>query len=365
LTAWQDIKCRPPYGKKLVNTYLSSSLRRVALTLTRKFANIASGLSAGRVQTCALALIVKREIERLNYVRSAYNSITATFSFGEARLHSVNDTVVATSTDFDADGNYPSNTLLLTNELANKYLPLLTASKFTISELKSSPRRSKPPKPFITSSFQRECSSKLGFNVGDAMRGAQILYEQGYITYMRTDSDTLSKDATMLAQSTVQKKFGDEFLGSNTNRVSDGAHEPIRPAIWEGEFIDPLRLIEHSRKNGGQLSPKLVQMYELVYQRTIASVMADMVTNITSLSINSDDVNAQFRTSTSIVVDRGYSAIYQSSKEAQESKNFDELAIGDVLCAINVTTREHMTSPPSRFSEASFVKELERLGIGR
>ena len=303
---------------------------------------------------------------RLKFISSKYNSIEAAFKFGDAKLTTINGTKVASSSDFGQDGSCSNSTIHLTNEIAYIYLEKLSLSKeFKVTNVTSSLRRTKPPKPFITSTLQRECSSKLGFSVSDTMRGAQMLYESGYITYMRTDSDILSDDAIHLACKTVENLFGSDYVQCNDIQGSKGAHEPIRPAMIEGEFVKPENLSRHCIENGYNFSPRLIQLYELIYKRTLASVMTDIVTNITALSLVSCDVNADFRLSTSLVVDKGFSAIYGDSDDKKEIQCFDSFDIGDIVIAKNITVYEHTTSPPSRYSEASFVKELEELGVGR
>ena len=198
------------------------------------------------------------------------------------------------------------------------------------------------------------------------MRGAQMLYESGYITYMRTDSDKLSEVAALLAHKTAQNSFGINSVKEIVHNDEDsGAHEPIRPAIWNETFVRPEDLPSHSASNGIVIPPKFLSLYEIIYSRTLASVMNDMVTNITSLTLFCDEVCAEFRVSTSSVVDLGFSSAFQAGSKVKETLNLDSFEIGEVLSPSNVTAIEHITSPPSRYSEAAFVKELELLGIGR
>lgn len=357
---------------------------------------IAPGLSAGRVQSVGMALIVQRERERLAFRESQYWSLKASFSAPpqageesvrfEGQLISVNgQTLASGTTDFDPRQSNQltdasSNKLHLQEVLASNIVESIGSEsegwEWTIQNITTSQRKLNPPLPFVTSTLQQEGNRRLGLSVSATMQLAQQLYEKGFISYMRTDSNHLSGDAHAAIQAEIENEFGgpDKYI-HRSNVVGGGkrkkksnkpdpqaAHEAIRPAVQSnGRFTKPLDL-------PSTFDQAAQEVYRLVYQRTVASQMPPQVSNqksITILGSDDDETEVLFRTSGSVVVDPGYTVIYPKQSESASPILPSNLVEGQRLDCEGADSRMHQTQPPARYTEASFVQELEALGVGR
>jgi len=322
-----------------------------------------TGLSAGRVQTVALRLIVEREGEIAKFVPQEYWSITAHCEHAgqafDADLHKV-------------DGKKPE----LGNEAAAaEVVAAVRDAAFVVTDVKRKERRKRPPAPFTTSTLQQEAAKRLGFSSKRTMRVAQDLYEGvelagegavGLITYMRTDSTRVASSAVDAARAYVRRLFGDPYLpekpvlyGASQNPQAQDAHEAVRPTEVE-------RTPQSVRKD---LSADQLKLYQLVWQRFVASQMSPIVYDTTTVDF--DLGRYLFRATGSVILFDGYHRLYQEAREAGEGRTLDDLpplpalAVGDRVTLLGVVPEQHFTEPPPRYSEASLVKELERLGIGR
>ncbi|HEY0518777.1 MAG TPA: type I DNA topoisomerase [Ilumatobacteraceae bacterium] len=337
------------------------------------------GLSAGRVQSPSVRLIVERERERIAFVQAGYWDIellTATSPAFHATLVALDDAKVATGKDFGSDGVAKKNAVVLDEARATALANSLQGSEFTVSSVEERPYRSAPKAPFMTSTLQQEGGRKLRLSASQVMRVAQGLYERGYITYMRTDNVTLSDEALSAVRAEVRRGYGDRFLSpsprqfSSKTKNAQEAHEAIRPST-------PLRSPDSlaAELNGQELA-----MYRMIWQRTLASQMADAtgVTVTVRLAANAPDATrdgaitaAVFAASGTTISFAGYRQVYVESVDDSEAGDDDReallppLAVGAVVPIESLTPNGHTTSPPARYTEASLVKRLEELGIGR
>lgn len=338
---------------------------------------IAFGLSAGRVQSVAVRLLVRRERQRRAFRKGAYWDLKATLEANgatpaakgsfEARLVNLNGVKVATGSDFDeATGQIiQGRTVVLLNQTeATSLLERIRDRPWTVTNLEERPITRKPAPPFTTSTLQQESNRKLGLSARDTMRVAQSLYEQGYITYMRTDSVNLSKQAIAAARDCVQEKYGTEYLSPEPRQYStkakgaQEAHEAIRPA--GSSFRTP-------QQTG--LKDREFRLYDLIWKRTVASQMAESrQTNIT-MQIQVED--AGFRSSGKRIDFPGFFRAYvegsddpDAAIEGQEVI-LPNLQVGVTPACTDLEAISHETQPPARFTEASLVKTLESEGIGR
>lgn len=327
-------------------------------------------LSAGRVQSPGLMLTVEREKERILFKVSTYFDAKATFNTSkgsfEAKLIQYNDKNLASSKSFDSKtGEYKKdNTLLLDENGIEDIISKIKNGPFVINDIISKPITSKPSAPFITSTLQQEAIKKLHFSSKETMRVAQRLYENGLITYMRTDSPFLSEEGIKGARSSVKALYGDEYLSKQVrqfkanNSEAQEAHEAIRPA---GEsFVTP--------KQSG-LSGKELALYNLIWARTLASQMAEAKKKTTTVRISSN--GALFSASGTQITFAGYLRAYVESKDDPEAALDDKetllppLEVGQELDLSKLLSQKHETKAPPRFTEATLVKELEQRGIGR
>ena len=335
-------------------------------------------ISAGRVQSVATRLIVERERERMAFISSKWWDLTAQCEAGfNARLLSLDGKRVATTNDFDANGGLKekslANILLLDEAGANELVQSLTGKSLTVKSTEESPRTEQPKAPFTTSTMQQDAGSRLGWGAQLTMRVAQRLYENGYITYMRTDSVTLSKSAIESARNSAKALYGADYIPA-TPRVYEGksknaqeAHEAIRPA---GETF----------RTPGELAPELSRdefsLYDLIWKRTIASQMSDAkkMQMRVDFDIETKTGNAAiFRANGSVITFPGFLAAYEeivdekaTDDEAAESdKRLPPMAVGDSIKVSNYICEGHETKPPARYTEPTLVKKLEELGIGR
>ena len=330
------------------------------------------GLSAGRVQSVATRLVVERERERMLFVAASYWDIVGTFDPGtfEARLVEVDGRRVAQGRDFGDDGRLKSDILALDESAARELASGLAGASFTVRSVEEKPYTRRPAAPFMTSTIQQEASRKLRFSSQTTMRVAQKLYENGYITYMRTDSTTLSESALTAARAQAAQLYGAEFVPAAPRRYerkvknAQEAHEAIRPAG------DTFRLPKDVER---ELSRDEHALYELVWKRTVASQMEDARGTTASLRLGApatDGRDTVFGASGTVITFRGFLAAYEEGRD-EESKNGDEerrlppLDVGDLVEASALEPEGHATTPPARYTEASLVKALEDRGIGR
>jgi DNA topoisomerase-1 len=339
------------------------------------------GLSAGRVQSPATRLVVERERERMAFVSSAYHDVEATFDSavaGEpqfvAKLQTVGSKRIATGQSFDDRGQLTADVLQLSAADAQALAEAVTdsAAKIEVVSVESKPSTRRPAAPFTTSTLQQEASRKLRMSAKQTMDTAQQLYQEGHITYMRTDSPTLSSQAVNAARKQAAEMFGAELVAAaprvytGKSKNAQEAHEAIRPA---GEvFKKPSELA--SILNGRSL-----ELYDLIWKRTIASQMEDAKVSTTTAKIKVSPVpmaeSAEFTASGTVVTFRGFMAAYEESQdetrddEKENESKLPNLQVGQKLTAVNVEAKDHQTSPPPRYTEASLVKALEEDGIGR
>lgn len=302
---------------------------------------VKTGLSAGRVQSVSVRLIVEKEREIKNFLTNSYFKSIATFK--------------------------NSSGVILNAELNNKFdsaeevkvfLQKNINSNYTISDVEKKPAKKSPAPPFTTSTLQQEASRKLGFGVTRTMSTAQKLYEAGLITYMRTDSVTISKEAKSSILSVIESKYGNSYVNprnyKNKNKSAQEAHEAVRPTDISVEDISS----DYDQQ----------RLYELIWRRTISSQMSDAQIERTVVNINSNSFNEIFIARGEVIKFDGFLRIYNegTDDEFQEEEGIlPQLNINENLDLINIISRESFSRPPSRYTEASLVKKLEELGIGR
>ncbi|MXZ67564.1 MAG: type I DNA topoisomerase [Acidimicrobiia bacterium] len=327
------------------------------------------GLSAGRVQSVAVRLLVERERRRIAFRSASFWNVEARLVTGggedfQAHLVAVDGVRPAGSRDFDSRGNLESDRVTLLDETRSDRLArAIEGSLLRIRSVDRRPYTRKPQAPFRTSTLQREASTRLRFEPGRTMRAAQSLYENGYITYMRTDSITLSETALKTARSEVAKRFGNNYLPSGpiryTGKVANAqeAHEAIRPAGDRWRTPEEVAALVSDRDQH--------LVYQLVWARTLASQMAPArgeSTRVRAGTMLDDGTDLEFEASGLVIRFPGFLRVYaQSDRE----RHLPRLEVGDQVTARNALAKEHRTEPPSRYSEASLIKELEDRGIGR
>ena len=331
------------------------------------------GLSAGRVQSPSVRLIVERERERIAFVSADYwdiDLLTGTAPQFSATLISLDGAKVATGKEFTSDGQPKKNVIVVDEARARALAATLHSSTFTVTSVEEKPYRSTPKAPFMTSTLQQEGGRKLRLSASQVMRVAQGLYERGYITYMRTDNVVLSQEALTAVRAEVRRGYGDNYLSPGPKQYSSKiknaqeAHEAIRPST-------PLRSPDSlaAELNGQELA-----LYRMVWQRTLASQMADASGTTVSVRLGADaeGTNCQFAASGTTITFPGYRQVYVESVDETEAVNDDDkeallppLTVGGVVPIESLTPNGHSTSPPARYTEASLVKRLEELGIGR
>jgi DNA topoisomerase-1 len=333
---------------------------------------IMQGLSAGRVQSVATRLVVERERERMRFVAASYWDIVATFEPGafDARLSAVDGRRIAQGRDFDQQGALRTpDAVQLGEDDASALAASLEGSTFSVSSVEEKPYTRRPAPPFMTSTLQQEASRKLRLSSQQTMRVAQRLYENGYITYMRTDSTTLSESALAAARDQARELYGAETVPAEprqyTRKVKNAqeAHEAIRPAGDRFRTPDAVR---------SELSADEFNVYDLIWKRTVASQMADARGQTVSVRITgqaSDGRTAEFATAGTVITFRGFLLAYEEGRDEpaaeDEGRLLPKLAEGDALEATRLDPDGHSTSPPSRYTEATLVKALEERGIGR
>src|SRR4051794_40824894 len=334
---------------------------------------ITRGLSAGRVQSVATRLVVERERERMAFRAASWWDIGATFDpeAFDARLVTVDGKRVALGRDFGPDGQLRNpEALQLNEEEARGLASRLEQSSFHVGRVERKPYSRRPSAPFMTSTLQQEASRKLRYTAQTTMRIAQRLYENGYITYMRTDSTTLSESALTAARSQARELYGPDYVPEAPRRYerkvknAQEAHEAIRPAG------DSFRTPQQVQR---ELTRDEFALYELVWMRTIASQMKDAEGQTVSLRIagtSSQGENVEFGASGTVITFRGFLAAYEEGKDTDTEADDAERRLpnvneGDALTLVKLEPQGHETNPPARYTEATLVRTLEELGIGR
>ena len=332
-------------------------------------------LSAGRVQSVSVRLLVEKERERIKFVSAEYWGLKAklhkkdssdTF---EAELTHLGKTRIATGKDFDANtGKLKSqdNITLLNEKSALLLKEKLISGSAKVENVEEKPFTNSPPAPFTTSTLQQEANRKLRFSAQRTMRIAQQLYENGFITYMRTDSTTLSDEALNAARSFIKKEYGDNFLPNAPRKYAtkvknaQEAHEAVRPA---GANFTPPDVVEK------KLGEEAFKLYDLIWKRTVASQMENATGIYVTVAITADDAN--FRASGKTISFPGFLRAYVEGSDdpdaeiADQEKILPPLKPNDTLIFNNIDAQPHNTLPPARYTEGSLIKELEKRGIGR
>lgn len=351
---------------------------------------VRQGLSAGRVQSVATRLVVERERERMAFIPASYWDLDGTFTADEgkgagesftARLNTVDGQRIATGRDFDDRGQLKKSAAgkvaTLTEATATALASGLQGATFTVDSVEDKPYTRRPAAPFTTSTLQQDASRKLRFSSKVTMQVAQRLYENGYITYMRTDSVNLSDEAITAARRQATELYGPESVPqakrvyTSKNDSAQEAHEAIRPA--GDSFRTPGQV-------SGSLGADEFRLYELIWKRTIASQMADakgytatVKLSGTALETGGDMAGrtAGFSASGTVITFPGFLAAYEEGKDGEsdkqegKDKRLPEVATGEALTGEDVIASGHETSPPPRYTEASIVAELEKREIGR
>ncbi|HLG03277.1 MAG TPA: type I DNA topoisomerase, partial [Bacteroidia bacterium] len=303
-------------------------------------------LSAGRVQSVTVRLLVEREREISNFNSTSSYKVSAIFSSGKATFKA------------ELKNNFQSL------ENARNFLEKCSKANFTVSSLEKKPAKKSPSAPFTTSTIQQEASRKLGFSVRRTMTVAQRLYESGKITYMRTDSVNLSESAIQHAKQTIGSMFGGKYIHTRhyktKSKGAQEAHEAIRPTYFENSSV-------HGERDE-------MRLYDLIWKRTIASQMADAELEKTTAIIKISTASETFVAQGEVILFDGFLKVYMESKDEDEDE-LDEtranenmlppMSVGQALSANAITALQRFTHHPPRYTEASLVKKLEELGIGR
>jgi DNA topoisomerase I len=336
------------------------------------------GLSAGRVQSPTVRLIVQRERERIAFVTADYWDIdvgTATDPAFDAKLVAVAGDRIASGKDFDEQGRAADKVVVINEARARGLADSLATSTFTVRTVEDKPYRSSPKPPFMTSTLQQEGGRKLRLSSSQVMRVAQGLYERGFITYMRTDDVILSEEAMSATRDAITSAYGAQYLNAapkqykTKSKNSQEAHEAIRPTT---PYRAPNAL-------ANELNTQEMALYRMIWQRTLASQMADAVGVTVSVRLaapatdrtTGEIVDCEFTASGTTITFPGYRAVYVASTEERGDDDADSeallptLSVGDVVPITSIDPNGHTTTPPARYTEASLVKKLDDLEIGR
>jgi len=343
-------------------------------TLQKNMSFVDNALSAGRVQSAGVKIIIDRDRKRQQFNQSTYFDLKAilqkekdTISF-EATLVRLNESRIANGKDFDPETGKQTrlDSILLNESQATKLVKELESGIWTVSNIEEKPRTSRPRPPFTTSTLQQESARKLRLSARRTMRLAQQLYENGFITYMRTDSTHLSEEAITGSRQVIADLFGDDYLPKKANNYetkvknAQEAHEAIRPAHRQ------FRTVENVESTLGKDAAKL---YDLVWKRTIACQMLPAKIKQTFVIIQNQ--RSEFRANGKIIIFPGYMRVYVEGRDnpeadlADKEKILPDLKKNDRLACTSLKAQTHTTKPPARFTEASLVKEMENNGIGR
>jgi DNA topoisomerase-1 len=349
---------------------------------------VAKGLSAGRVQSVATRIVVERERERMRFCSASWWSVEGSFEAEaqpfSARLVEVAGLRVASGEDFGPSGTLtsPGDVVLLDEPGARGVVTALDGAEFRVASVDERPYRRSPAAPFITSTLQQEAARKLRFSAQRTMSVAQRLYERGYITYMRTDSTTLSDTAVTAARAQARALYGDKAVPAAPrtykSRVKNAqeAHEAIRPA--GDRFRTPDSVAR-------ELAGEERRLYELVWQRTVASQMNDATGTTARVRLEAEtrsaspaapaDATTAFAATGTVITDPGFLLVYRESDDeveegrrdarSDEDARLPRLAAGAPVDCRGLEVEDHATKPPARYTEASLVRRLEELGVGR
>ena len=344
---------------------------------------VRQGLSAGRVQSVATRLVVERERERMAFVKASYWDVEGDFTPDgvaqqfTARLTTVDGSRVAAGRDFSDRGELVGKGVVRLDEaLAGRIAEACLAASARVTDVQEKPYTRRPSAPFTTSTLQQEASRKLRMNSKNSMRVAQRLYEGGYITYMRTDSTTLSDAALTAARSQARDLYGAEYVPDAPRRYekkvknAQEAHEAIRPA--GDRFRTPAMV-------AGELRGDEFALYELIWKRTVASQMADARGSTATVKLSVDTAvegaqRVEFSASGTVITFKGFLAAYEEGRDdeaqaradaAAEERRLPRLSTGVALEVVRAEAEGHETTPPARYTEATLVKAMEEKGIGR
>ena len=351
---------------------------------------VRQGLSAGRVQSVATRIVVERERERMAFRRAYYWDVEGEFASDSdaaqgfsARLSVVDGKRVATGRDFGDDGVLRGANVVHLDEATAHLIAnaVMDNGQVKVTDVAEKPYTRRPYAPFTTSTLQQEASRKLRLSSKNAMRVAQRLYENGYITYMRTDSTTLSEAALTAARGQARDMYGAEYVPDSPRRYekkvknAQEAHEAIRPA--GDRFRTPAQV-------AGELRGEEFALYELIWKRTVASQMADAQGSTATvklgatLALSAHSRVVEFSASGTVITFRGFLAAYEEGRDeedtaarsaaaqaADEERRLPRLSVGVALDVLRAEAGGHETSPPARYTEATLVKSMEEKGIGR
>jgi len=347
---------------------------------------VRQGLSAGRVQSVATRIVVERERERMAFRRASYWDVEGDFAPNSAaaqgfssRLSLVDGKRVATGRDFGDDGLLKGNSVIRLDEATANLIAnaVMDNSDVKVTDVAEKPYTRRPYAPFTTSTLQQEASRKLHLSSKNAMRVAQRLYENGYITYMRTDSTTLSEAALTAARGQARDMYGAEYVPDSPRRYekkvknAQEAHEAIRPA--GDRFRTPAQV-------AGELRGEEFGLYELIWKRTVASQMADARGSTATVKLGATIALpegsrvVEFSASGTVITFRGFLAAYEEGRDddvtaraqaADEERRLPRLSVGVSLDVLRAAADGHETTPPARYTEATLVKSMEEKGIGR
>ena len=359
--------------RRIIDRLVGYKVSRVLWsTLKKNMKFVKVSLSAGRVQSSALKIIIDRERLRQQFHPAIYFDIKAELSNGDkpfvANLFKVDDKRIATGKDFDPFTGKLNNdkVFLLSESQANQLVKELENGSWKISDIQEKVKNSNPKPPFTTSTLQQEAARKLRFSARKTMRAAQGLYEQGFITYMRTDSTALSDEGMKASRVEILDRFGKEYLPEKGNYYStkvknaQEAHEAIRPSGTKFKSVDQVK--KSTDEDGSRL-------YDLILKRTLASQMKPAKINQVTVTILNQQ--SEFRANGKTILFPGYMAAYVESTDRRNGNTEDKETIlpkmepNQSLNCESLKADEHSTKPPARFTEASLVKELEEKGIGR
>lgn len=324
------------------------------------------GLSAGRVQSVALRLIVEREREIEKFKKDDYWAIIANLGIGkedgvEFELVEINNKKIEMQRAFDLyDGQYRvTKTVIAKEEEARKIEEDLKTRKFIVSDVTQKETRRSPHAPFTTSTMQQDAARQLGFSAKRTMSVAQKLYEEGFITYHRTDSVVMGNNALFSIRDYVKKEFGEKYLPEKPRfyktkqKLAQEAHEAVRPTSVGQGFRIKDEVIKAARNDGWRL-------YELVWKRAVASQMADAVIESTAVTVDAD--RYRLKANGSVLVFEGFLKV---NPQALMDKKIPQYTVSESLNLININAEKHETPPPPRYNDASLIQTLEEKGIGR
>ena len=343
---------------------------------------VKQGLSAGRVQSVATRIVVERERARMAFVPAGYWGLDGLFAKSPAAgsdfpasLVGLDGSKVATGRDFDETGQVlakaAGKVTVLDRVTAEQLATATEGQVLTVRSVETKPYRRRPAPPFITSTLQQEAGRKLRLSAAQTMAAAQRLYENGYITYMRTDSTTLSATALSAARTEIAQRYGHQYLPDEPRtyakkvKNAQEAHEAIRPA---GDAFRSPDSVERELGKGVE-----ARVYDLVWKRTIASQMTDATGETVSVRFGAAVVgrDVEFGTSGTVIAHPGFRLVYVEGSDDPEAEVADQerqlppLAVGDSVVARSLDADGHETQPPARYTEASLVKRMEDLGVGR